>query len=95
MVIQGKEVQKGGDICIHMADSFDYTVETSTTFYSWTLDNYTTLHSPLSMDCTTLQSPWDSPGQNTGVGTLSLLQGIFPIRDQTQVSRIVGRFFTS
>ena len=22
--------------------------------------------------------PWNSPGQNTGVGTLSLLQGIFP-----------------
>ena len=26
------------------------------------------------MDC----SPWNSPGQNAGVGTLSLLQGIFP-----------------
>ena len=25
-----------------------------------------------------LYSPWDSPGQNTGVGSLSLLQGIFP-----------------
>ena len=25
------------------------------------------------MDC----SPWNSPGQNTGVGSLSLLQGIF------------------
>ena len=24
-----------------------------------------------------LHSPWDSPGQNTGVGSLSLLQGIF------------------
>ena len=23
-------------------------------------------------------SPWDSPGQNTGAGSLSLLQGIFP-----------------
>ena len=23
-------------------------------------------------------SPWDSPGQNTGVSSLSLLQGIFP-----------------
>ena len=23
-------------------------------------------------------SPWNSPGQNTGVGTLSLLQGILP-----------------
>ena len=25
-----------------------------------------------------LYSPWKSPGQNTGVGNLSLLQGIFP-----------------
>ena len=25
-----------------------------------------------------LHRPWDSPGQNTGVGGLSLLQGIFP-----------------
>ena len=35
-----------------------------------------------------LCSPWNSPGQNTGVGSLSLLQGIFP----TQVSRIAGRW---
>ena len=38
-----------------------------------------------------LYSPWNSPGQNTGVGSLSLLQGIFP----TQVSCIVGGFFTA
>ena len=25
-----------------------------------------------------LYGPWNSPGQNTGVGSLSLLQGIFP-----------------
>ena len=37
------------------------------------------------------QSPWSSPGQNSGVDTLSLLQGIFP----TQVSLIAGRFFIS
>ena len=42
-----------------------------------------------------LYSVWNSPGQNTGVGSLSLLQGIFPPRDQTQVSHIAGRFFTS
>ena len=24
------------------------------------------------------ESPWNSPGQNTGVGSLSLLQGVFP-----------------
>ena len=27
-----------------------------------------------------LYSPWNSPGQNTGVGSLSLLQGTFPIQ---------------
>ena len=27
-----------------------------------------------------LYSPWNSPSQNTGVGSLSLLQGIFPIQ---------------
>ena len=26
-----------------------------------------------------LEGPWNSPGQNTGVGNLSLLQGIFPM----------------
>ena len=29
------------------------------------------------MDCT---NPWNSPGQNNGVGSCSLLQGIFPIQ---------------
>ena len=42
-----------------------------------------------------LYSPWNSPGQNAGVGSLSLLQKIFPTRDHTQVSHIAGGFFTS
>ena len=42
-----------------------------------------------------LYSPWNSPGHNTGVGSLSLLQGIFPTQDWTQVSGIAGGFFTS
>ena len=28
-----------------------------------------------------LYSPWNSPGQNTGVGSFSLLQGIFPTQE--------------
>ena len=28
--------------------------------------------------CDTMDSPWNSLGQNAGVGSLSLLQGIFP-----------------
>ena len=42
-----------------------------------------------------LYSPWNSPDQNTRVGSLSLLQKIFATQDQTQVSRIAGGFFTS
>ena len=45
-------------------------------------------------------SPWNSLGQNTGVGnttvgSLFLLQGIFPTQWSTQVSHIAGEFFTS
>ena len=40
-----------------------------------------------------LYSPWNSPGQNTGVGSLSLLQGIFPTQgsnpDLPQCRRIL------
>ena len=32
-----------------------------------------------------LQSPWTSPGQNTGVGSRSLLQGIFPTQGLSPV----------
>ena len=32
-----------------------------------------------------LYSPWNSPGQNTGVGSLSLLQGIFPTQGSNPV----------
>ena len=31
-----------------------------------------------------LYSPWNSPGQNAGVGSLSLLQGIFPTQGSNQ-----------
>ena len=48
-------------------------------------------HVQLFVTLWTVHSPWNSPGQNTGVGSLSLLQQIFP----TQVSLIAGRFFTS
>ena len=31
-----------------------------------------------------LYSPWNSPGQTTGVGSLSLLQGIFPTQESNR-----------
>ena len=36
--------------------------------------------------------PWNSPGQNTGVHSRSLLQAISPTWDRTQVSFIASRF---
>jgi len=57
-----------------------------------------------------LQSPWNSPDQNTGVGNLALLQGIFPTQELNPVllhfrqilyklshksSPIAGGFFTN
>ena len=40
----------------------------------------------VAQSCPTLQphglySPWNSPGQNTGVGSISLLQGIFSTQE--------------
>ena len=37
--------------------------------------------------------PWNSPGQDTGVGSLSLLQGIFPTKESNP--GLPGGFFTS
>ena len=41
-----------------------------------------------------LYSPWNSPGQNTEVGSLSLSRGSSQPRNQTQFSRIAGKLFT-
>ena len=42
-----------------------------------------------------LYSPWISPGQNTGVGSLSLLQGIFPTQGLNPIPLHCRQFFTS
>ena len=42
-----------------------------------------------------LYSPWNSTGQNTGVGSLSFSRGSSQSRDQTQISHIAGEFFTN
>ena len=48
---------------------------------------------------TRLLCPWDSPGKNTGVGCLSLLQGIFLIQGLNMhlwcLLHLVSRFFTT
>ena len=43
-----------------------------------------------------LYSPWNSPGQNTGVSSLSLLQGIFPTAGfEPRSPTLQGGFFIS
>ena len=42
-----------------------------------------------------LYSPWNSPGQNTGVGSCLFSRGSSQPKNRTQVSRIAGGFFTS
>ena len=70
------------------------------------LDSTSLYHESASVSaqsCPTLD--WDSPGQNTGVGSLGLLQGIFPtqelfaggsswLRNRTGASCIAGGFLT-
>ena len=52
--------------------------------YIWNLENWYESESCSVMSNSLrphrLYSPWNSLGQNTGVGSLSLLQGIFPIQ---------------
>ena len=50
----------------------------------------------VTQSCLTLCNPMsmEFPGQKTGLGSLSYLQGSSHPRDQTQVSHITGRFFT-
>ena len=54
-------------VCVHLEES-ESEVKVKVT------RSCPTLCSPIDYTC----SPWNSPGQNTGVGSLSLLQGIFP-----------------
>jgi len=53
------------------------TVQTLYILYKWekVAQSCLTLCDPMAY------SPWNPPGQNTGVGSLSLLQGIFQPRD--------------
>ena len=45
--------------------------------------------------CDPMDCPWNSPGQNMEWVAFPFSRGSSQPRDQTQVSRIAGRFFTS
>ena len=45
--------------------------------------------------CDSMVCPWNSPGKNTGVGSLSHLQGIFPTQEGLSLGLcMAGKFFT-
>ena len=45
--------------------------------YAKSPQSYPTLVRPCGLQPVSLLCPWDSPGENTGVGCQTLLQGIF------------------
>ena len=61
---------------------------------SWTFDSLR----PHGLYTTRLLYPWDSPGNNTGVGCYVLLQGIFPTQGSNphfMSPALAGGFFTT
>ena len=75
----GREVQEGGDMYIPIADSCWWVAETNTTLKRESESHLVISNSLWSHG---LYSSWNSPGQDTGVVSHSLLQRIF----QTQGS---------
>ena len=45
--------------------------------------------------CNSMDYPWNSLGQNTGVGSLSLLQGILPTQESNRGLLHCRQFFTN
>ena len=66
-------------------------------YYLLTLKKWSESHSVMfdSLRPHGLYSSWNSPGQNTGVGSLSLLQGIFPTQGSNPGLLHWGGIFTS
>ena len=66
-------------VCVYVTDSLSCTPKNNTqivTLSEGESESYSVMSNSLRPHG--LYSPWNSPGQNTGVGSLSLLQEIFP-----------------
>ena len=81
----GSEVQEGGDICVHIAESLLCAEETNTTLYNYmiikqlcvSLCACSVMANSLQPQPTRLLCPWNFPGKNGGMGCHFLLQGVF------------------
>ena len=67
----------------HTHKSFSFKLYSVRLYLDKSVCIYSGVKAKVTQPCLTLRphglySPWHSPGQNTGVGSLSLLQGIFP-----------------
>ena len=65
-----------------LGSSSDLTAQTKTTWGSFESESHSAVSN--SLQSHGLYSPWNSLGQNTGVGSLSLLQGIFLTQESNQ-----------
>ena len=84
----GREVQEGGDICTHTAESLLCTEGTKATLYNYIIIEplfvsvcvssvMSNSLQPHGLQPTRLLCPWNFPGKITGVGCHFLLQGLF------------------
>ena len=75
-------------VCIYIACPGNRFI--STIFLDSMWMNVNNMNVEVAQSCPTLcfpmayNSPWNSPGQNTGVGSCSLLHGIFPTQESTR-----------
>ena len=78
MGVSGREAHEGGDTCMHTADPHCCTAETkqhcqATLLLLLLLSRFSVSDSvrPHRQQPTRLPRPWDSPGKNTGMGSIS------------------------
>ena len=82
----------GGDVSVHKKNALDkctgqsciLKVSVSKLELHWKRENETCSVVSYSLPRNGLYRPWSSPGQNTGVGSLSLVQGIFLTQEFNQ-----------
>ena len=83
--------------CLGWVDPLEKGMATHPSILAWEIpwtEEPSESHSVIS-DSFRLHGLWNSPGQNLGVGSLSLLQGIFPTQESNWGLCIAHGFFTS
>ena len=72
-----------------------YSIVNNTVLHIWKKVKVKVIQSWLFVTPWTIYSLWNSPGQNTGMDSLALLQGIFSTQGSNPGLSIAGKFFTN